>query len=163
MRVEQAGRHGETYASSKPVMAFLIPSDPKASVPYGRRLEPETLLSSETFSDSSLSTGRCVSDPHARRGGKTHRSSANTRAMRPTAMILFLMTFRRSMASPSDESGDMGDVGIIATSSSSNSSFVQVLSTATSMSVTELLASVDEDERGRHEMHSFRRRRGGSR
>lgn len=43
-----------TYASSKPVMASLIPSEPSASVPYGNLAEPDTLLSSETFSDSSL-------------------------------------------------------------------------------------------------------------
>lgn len=43
-----------TYASSKPLIASLIPSDPEARVPYGSLVDPETLLSSETFSDSSL-------------------------------------------------------------------------------------------------------------
>ena len=35
-------------------MAFLIPSAPRASVPYGSLDEPEILLSSDTRSDSSL-------------------------------------------------------------------------------------------------------------
>lgn len=35
-------------------MAFLIPSAPRASVPYGNLDEPEILLSSDTRSDSSL-------------------------------------------------------------------------------------------------------------
>ncbi len=40
-------------------MAFLIPSAPRASVPYGSLDEPEILLSSDTRSDSSLeSKGR---------------------------------------------------------------------------------------------------------
>lgn len=43
-----------TYASSKPVIASLMPSAPEARVPYGNLAEPEMLLSSETFSDSSL-------------------------------------------------------------------------------------------------------------
>ena len=47
---------GRTYASSKPVIASLIPSAPSANVPYGSLPEPDTLLSSETFSDSSLKT-----------------------------------------------------------------------------------------------------------
>jgi hypothetical protein len=47
-----------THASSNPVIAFLMPSEPDASVPYGSRVEPETLLSSETFSDSSLCQSR---------------------------------------------------------------------------------------------------------
>ena len=42
------------YASSKPEMASLIPSAPSARVPYGSLPDPDTLLSSETFSDSSL-------------------------------------------------------------------------------------------------------------
>ena len=37
-------------------MASLIPSEPNASVPYGNLFEPDTLLSSDTFSDSSLNT-----------------------------------------------------------------------------------------------------------
>ena len=44
----------KTYASSKPVMASLMPSVPAASVPYGSLLVPEMFLSSDTFSDSSL-------------------------------------------------------------------------------------------------------------
>ncbi len=36
-------------------MAFLMPSAPRASVPYGSLDEPEMLLSSDTRSDSSLS------------------------------------------------------------------------------------------------------------
>jgi len=39
-------------ASSNPLIASLIPSVPKASVPYGSLLDPDTLLSSDTFSDS---------------------------------------------------------------------------------------------------------------
>ena len=35
-------------------MAFLMPSAPSASVPYGSLDEPEILLSSDTRSDSSL-------------------------------------------------------------------------------------------------------------
>ena len=34
-------------------MVFLMPSDPGVSMPYGRRLETEALLSSESFSSSS--------------------------------------------------------------------------------------------------------------
>ena len=41
-------------ASSNPVMASLMPSAPRAKVPYGNLPEPETFLSSDTFSDSSL-------------------------------------------------------------------------------------------------------------
>jgi len=44
----------ETHASSNDFMAFLIPSAPRASVPYGSLDEPEILLSSDTRSDSSL-------------------------------------------------------------------------------------------------------------
>ena len=44
----------DAYASSKVLMAFLIPSAPSASVPYGNLDEPEMLLSSDTRSDSSL-------------------------------------------------------------------------------------------------------------
>lgn len=44
----------KTYASSNPLIASLIPSDPDANVPYGSLLDPDTLLSSDTFSDSSL-------------------------------------------------------------------------------------------------------------
>ena len=43
-----------THASSNDLMAFLIPSAPSASVPYGSLDEPEILLSSDTRSDSSL-------------------------------------------------------------------------------------------------------------
>jgi hypothetical protein len=45
---------GITHASSKDLMAFLMPSAPSASVPYGNLDEPEMLLSSDTRSDSSL-------------------------------------------------------------------------------------------------------------
>jgi len=49
----------QTHASSNDLMAFLIPSAPRASVPYGSLDEPEILLSSDTRSDSSLeSKGR---------------------------------------------------------------------------------------------------------
>ena len=44
----------KTYASSKPLIASLIPSEPEARVPYGSLLEPVTLFNSDTFSDSSL-------------------------------------------------------------------------------------------------------------
>lgn len=43
-----------TYASSKLVIASLIPSAPSARVPYGSLPDPDTFLSSETRSDSSL-------------------------------------------------------------------------------------------------------------
>ena len=47
--------HGiEAYASSKPLIASLIPSAPNAKVPYGSFDDPDTLLSSDTRSDSSL-------------------------------------------------------------------------------------------------------------
>ena len=47
----------ETYASSKLLIASLIPSAPKTSVPYGNLPVPETFLSSDTRSDSSLHQG----------------------------------------------------------------------------------------------------------
>lgn len=53
-RVDDKGGNA-THASSNDLMAFLIPSAPRASVPYGSLDEPEILLSSETRSDSSLS------------------------------------------------------------------------------------------------------------
>lgn len=82
-------------------------------------------------------------------GRDKYRSNAKTRDIRPTARILFLMTFRRSWDSSADV-GDTGDVGdeIIATSSSSSSSFVQVLSTATSMSVTAIKACQRTEAKG---------------
>ena len=49
---------GVAHASSKVLMAFLMPSAPRASVPYGSLDEPEMLLSSDTRSDSSLSIQR---------------------------------------------------------------------------------------------------------
>jgi hypothetical protein len=45
---------GVTYASSKLVMASLMPSAPEANVPYGSLDAPDILLSSDTRSDSSL-------------------------------------------------------------------------------------------------------------
>jgi hypothetical protein len=45
---------GETYASSNPEMASLMPSVPNASVPYGNFADPVMLFNSPTFSDSSL-------------------------------------------------------------------------------------------------------------
>jgi hypothetical protein len=112
-----------THASSKVLMASLMPSAPSASVPYGSFVEPDTLLSSLTRSLSS-------------------RRSANTRAIRPTAMILFLIALRRAatassvlstLVSVNEASGS--------SSSSSSSSFVQQLSTATSISVTGTLSA----------------------
>ena len=47
-------RRRGTHASSEVLMAFLIPSAPRASVPYGSLDEPEILLSPDTPSDSSL-------------------------------------------------------------------------------------------------------------
>lgn len=44
----------ETYASSNPWIASLIPSAPEASAPAGKAFVPFKLLSSETRSDSSL-------------------------------------------------------------------------------------------------------------
>lgn len=41
-------------ASSKPWIASLIPSAPELSCPGGKALFPAKLLSSDTFSDSSL-------------------------------------------------------------------------------------------------------------
>jgi hypothetical protein len=46
--------HGETYASSKLLIAFLMPSTPAARDPAGKRLDPDIVLSSEIRSDSSL-------------------------------------------------------------------------------------------------------------
>lgn len=43
-----------TYASSKLWIASLIPSAPSARVPYGSLPDPDTFLSSDTRSDSSL-------------------------------------------------------------------------------------------------------------
>lgn len=50
----QGRRRIHTHASSNDLMAFLIPSAPSASVPYGSLDEPEMLFSSDTRSDSSL-------------------------------------------------------------------------------------------------------------
>ena len=44
----------ETYASSNPEMASLMPSVPNTSVPYGNLADPLMLFNSPTFSDSSL-------------------------------------------------------------------------------------------------------------
>jgi hypothetical protein len=57
--LEKGGREGgeeeeDTHASSNDLMAFLMPSAPSASVPYGSLDEPDILLSSDTRSDSSL-------------------------------------------------------------------------------------------------------------
>jgi len=70
----------DSRASSKLEIAFLMPSAPSASVPYGSLPVDVMFFSSETFSDSS-------------------RSTANTRAIRPTARILFLITALRSRRS----------------------------------------------------------------
>jgi hypothetical protein len=48
------GKKRETYASSNPEMASLMPSVPNASVPYGNFADPVMLFNSPTFSDSSL-------------------------------------------------------------------------------------------------------------
>jgi len=63
----------------------------------------------------------------------TYRSNAKTRAIRPTAMILFLIAFRRAAASACAPAADRL---ANSSSSSSNSSLVHVLRTATSISVT---------------------------
>lgn len=70
--------------------------------------------------------------------GQTNRSRANTLAILPTAMILFLMTFRRS--TDSSEVIDVGDTSAVSSSLSSSSSLVHVLSTAASISVTATIA-----------------------
>ena len=62
-----------------------------------------------------------------------HRSKAKTRAIRPTAMILFLMTFLRSAASSAAVDGD---VKISCSELSSNSSLVHTISMANSISET---------------------------
>jgi hypothetical protein len=43
-----------THSSSNNWMAYLMPSAPNASVPYGNLDEPEMLFSTDTRSDSSL-------------------------------------------------------------------------------------------------------------
>src|SRR5579863_1106157 len=53
---KQGKGKGITHASSNDLIAFLMPSAPSASVPYGSLDEPEMLLSSDTRSDSSLYT-----------------------------------------------------------------------------------------------------------
>jgi hypothetical protein len=121
------------YASSKLEMASLMPSAPSASVPYGNLFDPEMLLSSDTFSASSLLKKR-IYIKRNKEVEMTNRRTAKTRAIRPTAKILLLMILLRSDSSP---------VGLVTTgtsstgSFSSSSSFEHVLSTATSMSVTE--------------------------
>ena len=123
------------YASSKPLMASLIPSAPRANVPYGNLDEPDMLLSSDTRSDSSLRKQTHRGDMNNRKGKRiANRSTEKTRAIRPTARILLLTILRRSAAS-----GD-GDSGGTTTDSSSelsmSSSCEHVFSTATSISVT---------------------------
>ncbi len=107
-------------ASSKLVIACLIPSAPSMRVPAGRR-PPEAVLSSVTRSDSSRNTWK-------------------TRERRPMARILFLIARRLN----SIESGSMEPVmggetgaeetedGVVSESSSSE----QVLRMASSISVT---------------------------
>ena len=149
---KELGRRGvRTYASSNDLMAFLMPSAPSASVPYGSLDEPEMLLSSDTRSDSSLFGGSA--EGQSRKGKKgsrqwscgaersryvaeeatvTHRSRENMCEMRPTARILFLITLRRSALSRSTGTTLGGGPSALSLSSSS----VHMLSTAANMSVT---------------------------
>jgi hypothetical protein len=122
------------YASSNPLMASLIPSAPRAKVPYGNLDEPDMLLSSDTRSDSSLRTQTQRADMSNGKGKIANRSTEKTRAIRPTARILLLTILRRSAAS-----GDGGSGGRTTDSSSElsmSSSCEHVFSTATSISVT---------------------------
>ena len=115
-------------------MASFIPSAPIAKAPYGSLDEPDMLLSSETRSDSSLWVQLCIETIANEDGNVAHRSTENTRAIRPTARILLLTILRRSTASAG------GDVGGMTTDSSSelsmSSSCEHVFSTAQSISVT---------------------------
>jgi len=56
----------ETYASSNPWIASLIPSAPEASAPAGKAFVPFKLLSSETRSDSSLYNVSFCQNTHRR-------------------------------------------------------------------------------------------------
>lgn len=144
-------------------MAFLIPSAPSASVPYGSLDEPEILLSSDTRSDSSLLKAEeenkkqkmSVVPPMNgdQRQRVTYRSTENICEMRPTARILFLITLRRSALSRSAVVTTLDD-GISALSLSS--SCVHILSTAASMSVTMTPPSVNHQGNGRRNLaHSL--------
>ena len=108
-------------------MESLTSSLLEASVPYGNWFEAETLLSSETFSDSSLPTNL---SGFQELWCYTYRSKENTRAILPTAIILFLIICLRSSCGGKDAETR------VSSSLSSSSSLVQVLRTATSMSVT---------------------------
>lgn len=131
----------KTYASSKVLMASLIPSAPEASVPYGNLLEPDIFLSSDTRSDSSLPNQTHVSTKKIGRTDegkkvKTYRKSENTLDILPTAKILFRMTFLLSAESSAIfATVDTSDV-VSSSELSSSSSFVHVFRTATNMSVT---------------------------
>jgi len=63
-------------------MAFLMPSEPDARVPYGNLADPDTLLSSETFSDSSLNSQSISAPPgryvHAPKKGKDTSHTAHS-------------------------------------------------------------------------------------
>ena len=132
------------YASSNPLMASLIPSAPRAKVPYGNLDEPDMLLSSDTRSDSSLRSQTQRGHMNNGKGKIANRSNEKTRAIRPTARILLLTILRRSAESGGGFSGDgfTGDgfTGGRTTGSSSelsmSSSCEHVFSTATSISVT---------------------------
>jgi len=118
-------------------MASLMPSVPKTNVPYGSLPDPDILLSSDTFSDSSLWVIRQVDTQRYTK--ISYRSRANTRAIRPTARILFLITFRLSNPSSCWRAGDT----TLSSSDSSSSSLLHVFSTATSISVTTCPLSTD--------------------
>lgn len=136
-----------TYASSKVVIAFRMPSAPLAKVPYGNFVIPARLFNSETFSDSSLlvlTKSFCQKIKYTT-DETTNRSKENTLAIRPITRILFLMTCLLSVTSPLIELGESNtDVRVSSASTSTagvfkspfNSSLVQQLSTATSISVT---------------------------
>jgi len=138
------------YASSNPLMASLIPSAPKAKVPYGNFDEPDMLLSSDTRSDSSLRTQTQRGDMNNGKRRMANRSTEKTRAIRPTARILLLTILRRSAAS-----GDGGSCGMTTDSSSElsmSSSCEHVFRTATSISVT---CSEDSRELARFQQKSL--------
>ena len=112
-----------------------MPSDPSTSVPYGKLFEADIFLSSDTRSASSLwirvsKTGSMV----CVKVTVTHRSTAKTLAIFPTARILFLMTLRRSVESPPSSASMSSGSSSVA---SSSSSLEQVLRIAISMSVTD--------------------------
>lgn len=114
-----AANETRTYASSKLVIASLIPSAPEASDPAGSLLVPAILFNSEIRSLSS-------------------RNSEKTRDIRPTARILLRIALRRSsFSSRCGVAFDMvGEEMTSSSSSSSNSSLLQHPRIAINISAT---------------------------